>query len=471
MNLNRFLAALGAVLVVTSVSAQEKLLKNAIKQGRKADSFYEVENPNYRYTISDFQSLASKNDCILEYTTTRVRRFGDEAVVVDRAYLLPRSELMDFICANLSKPWGGAGLASKTQRGTGWMYYYPDKRSRKESYFFRYDNVYWSGKIDGGLISGTGEGFAYNDTWMVAFKGSFWKGYPSGSILYRWILKRESTDGFHSDKVLEMRCNCGTFHDDMAWFEVKGKYGFINAATQSLLEPKFGPVLKDFKDYFSGKNYAVIKHTDGYEWKVDRDGNIFAYSDEQQKIFDDQKREAELAKAAAEAKAAEERRIAELKAAEERRIAEEQRQIYLQKVQKNMDISKWQRGDRLCLEFGKQGQYITGTLEEWNPDKTKCRIKIVTSPGARIRYNGDNLEKNNYVWIDTKGEGWHKALPEEIEAANRDDNSTYRETHSLVTVRKCPNCDGTGNSSRSSYSYKKCYRCDGTGLIEQTQTF
>ena len=106
MNLNRFLAALGAVLVVTSVSAQEKLLKNAIKQGRKADSFYEVENPNYRYTISDFQSLASKNDCILEYTTTRVRRFGDEAVVVDRAYLLPRSELMDFICANLSKPWG-----------------------------------------------------------------------------------------------------------------------------------------------------------------------------------------------------------------------------------------------------------------------------------------------------------------------------------------------------------------------------
>ena len=101
MNWRHILAAFGAVLAVTCAGAQEKLLKNAIKEGRKADSFYEIENPNYRFSLSDFQSLASKYDCILEYSTKDVQRFGSVSQVVDRAYLLPRSEFNDFIDGRL----------------------------------------------------------------------------------------------------------------------------------------------------------------------------------------------------------------------------------------------------------------------------------------------------------------------------------------------------------------------------------
>ena len=74
----------------------------------------------------------SKYDCILEYSTKDVQRFGSVSQVVDRAYLLPRSEFNDFICACLSRPWGGAGLSAKTQRGAGWMYFYPDKQVRQD---------------------------------------------------------------------------------------------------------------------------------------------------------------------------------------------------------------------------------------------------------------------------------------------------------------------------------------------------
>lgn len=488
MNTRSIWAALGAVLVATGVSAQEKLFKNAIQAGRKADSFYEVVNPNHRYSLSDFESVAGKNDCILQYTTTEVKRFGDISTVVDRAYFLPRSEFFDFIYANLSKPWGGSGLASKTSGGSGMMWYYPDKQAKKESYFFKYDNVYWSGQVVDGMIHGSGEGFAYNEKWMVAFKGTFHKGYPSGKTPFRWLSRRDTGDGFKADKVTDMTAPCGTFHDDMAWFEVGGKYGFIDASARQLMEPKFGPVVQDFKDSYTGTNYAVIKHSDGLEWKMNRKGELFAYSDNQEKIFAERKAAAELAeKAAAEErrKASEQRkaeRAVQERQAEQKRVqTEEQRRSYLAAIKANMDKNRWLQGDRLCLEYFDPGNYITGTLEEWNADKSKCRIKIVTSPGSRMQYNGENLEKNTTMWIATSGEGWHKALPEEIEAANRLDNSTYQAKTTLTVPKKCPRCNGKGLiteqvthsgwlGSYTSTETNRCHRCDGTGWIEETQT-
>ena len=489
MDRRSIIAAIGAVLMVTCLSAQEKQFKAAIKEGRKADSFYVIENPNYRYSVSDFQSLAAKYDCIFEYTTKEVQRFGSVSQVVDRAYLLPRSEFYDFICANLSQPWGSAGLATKTKGNAGWMYYYPDKNARKQSYFFRYDNVYWSGPNDGGLISGTGEGFAYNDTWMVAFSGKFHKGYPSGRVKFRWLSKKQTGDSFKADKVIEMTSFSGGFHDDMAWFKIEDKYGFIDAASQQLMEPKYGTIVSDFRDApFAGTNYAVIKHTDGYEWKMNRSGELFAYSDAQEKIFADQK----AAQLEAERQAAEQRRLAAEKRkadravaekqAEQKRIkAEEDRRAYIASVKANMDKSRWMLGDRLCLEYYNPGTYITGTLESWNEDKSRCQIKVVTSPGSRMKYNGENLEKNTTMWVAASGEGWHKAMPEEIEAANRQDNSTYQAKTDILLPKKCPDCNGTGWITRrvthrgwlGSYTdteTSKCSRCDASGWIEQTQT-
>ena len=40
----------------------------------------------------------------------------------------------------------------------------------------------------------------------------------------------------------------------------------------------------------SGSNYAVVKNNkDGLDWKMNRSGSLFAYSDAQQKKIDDEK--------------------------------------------------------------------------------------------------------------------------------------------------------------------------------------
>ena len=174
--------------------------------------------------------------------------------------------------------------------------------------------------------------------------------------------------------------------------------------------------------------------------------------------LDAEKRKAEERRLAAEKRKAE-RAEQEKEAARKRVQAEEKRQSYLAAIKANMDKSRWLQGDRLCLEYFNPGNYITGTLEEFNADKSKCRIKIVTSPGSRMQYNGENLEKNTTMWIATSGEAKTQ----------------------LRLPRKCPDCNGSGWKTETvthhgwlgSYTEresKKCYRCDGSGWIEETQT-
>lgn len=478
----RLISVASVIFATVSLSGQEKLFKDAIKQGRLRGQYYIITNTSSKYSIEDFQRVAIINSYILdsEYSTKKVSRFGDVSTVVSEIRFIPNSELYAYLFESLTNTWCNTPFSTLHEGGTASLWYYPNykdgKKAQVQPYFFEYNHVFWSGELDENRrITGTGQGLAYDEKWVCAFIGSFHRGYPTGKVLIRWY----EWKGKLRERIIEskeMTSNSGEFHDDMAWFEVDGKYGFIDAARKKLVEPKFKSVLDDFKDTYSGAtNYAVVVNSDGYQWKMNRAGELFAYSDAQQKQFDEQRARAEKARLEAEAKAAEQKRLEEEKAAEERRIAQEKRLAYLAKVKANSDPRKWQRGDRLCLEFGKEGQYVTGTLEEWNGDKSKCRIKIVTSPGSRIRYNGENLEKNNMVWISSTGEGWHKALPEELEIANRDDRSTHYE--SIVTLKKCTDCGGTGWVKRtyhsrwfgSSTETEKCSSCNGTGLVERTQ--
>jgi len=466
--------------------AQEKLFKTAISNGAGVDGFYTINNTSSKYSIDDFRSFANKNGYYLDpnYKSKTISRFGDVATQITTIRFIPKSDYLSYINYALSRGWTSKPFKEyrNSQNASAMLYFYPNgNKNIGDLYYYQYDNVYWSGDWDEGRISGTGSGLAFNNEWYVAFKGIFHKGYPSGKVVFRWLSRKNVDVVCDVSKIQEMTSNSGTFHDDMAWFEIGGKYGFIDAASRTLINPQFGSVIDDFMDTPSGSNYAVVKNNkDGLDWKMNRSGSLFAYSDAQQKKIDDEKAATERAKREAEAKAAEERRIAEEKAEEERRLAEEKRLAYLQKIKPYMDKNKWQRGDRLCLEFGREGQFVTGTLEEWNGDKSKCRIKIVTSPNGNMSYNGDLLTKNNLIWIPTSGEGWHKALPEEIEAANRQDNSIY--TQSISTLAKCPECSGTGyveytyNESifgiplGSRTGTRKCSRCDGTGFIMKSQT-
>ena len=466
MNYRKFLLVLCSLLWVSGAVAQEKLFKEAISKGPGTDGFYTIHNSSPKYSVEDFRVVAANNGYLLDPSieTKRVSRFGDVTTQVVTVRFIPRSEHLAYIYYVLSRKLDStpADFNSLSQGGDAMLFF--DKSTQKNrKYFWPASNVYWSAGRDKGQILGTGTGFCISDEYYIAFQGKFHKGYPVGKATFAWLPKSAVVVTCNENKVIIMLSNVGSFHDDMAWFNIEGKYGFIDALTRSLIEPQFSNVIKDFKDIPSETNYAVVLNPkDKKEWKMNRFGVLFALSDYEQKKIDDANAAAEKARQEAAKKAAEERRIAEAKAAEERRIAEEQEREYQARVKANSNPAKWEIGDRLCMRM--EGRYlVSGTLEEWAPSKKKVKIKIITSPGARTTYLGQRLEKNTTIWINVPADGWHKSWPEEISLAERMDNSAKTISQEVVVI--CPSCSGKGWRGSN-----KCYKCDGVGFIMETKT-
>ena len=150
------------------------------------------------------------------------------------------------------------------------------------------------------------------------------------------------------------------------------------------------------------------------------------------------------------------RLLAEKKKAEEKRLAEEKEAAILRSIEPNKNPKLWSKGCRLAYRYPEGKNYIIATLEEWNENKTKVKVKIVASPGSSWTLKGESLEKNNTMWVSTHGEGWHLATDAEIEAAIKKDNSSkpnviYKEPEN----DNCRHCNGRGKII--------CKRCDGKG--------
>ena len=145
---------------------------------------------------------------------------------------------------------------------------------------------------------------------------------------------------------------------------------------------------------------------------VDRYGNFKDHTPKQKQLFAEKKAEEDRIKTEENRQ----RLLAEQKAAEERRIAAEKEAALQRRIDANKNTKLWSRGCRLAYRYPNGNEYIIGTLEEWNDNRTRVKIKIVASPSATRTYNGDLLEKNNTMWVSTH-EGWHLALDEEITVA------------------------------------------------------
>lgn len=71
--------------------------------------------------------------------------------------------------------------------------------------------------------------------------------------------------------------------------------------------------------------------------------------------------------------------------------------------------SGWKIGDRMCVQY--DGSTIEGSLEQWNEDKTKFKVKIIGGQND-VSYKGEQIYKGNFVWIDANW-GWYKCLGDE----------------------------------------------------------
>ena len=450
-------------------SWEDKHFREALQRGRTNKSFYELVNEEKKVVkvdpLIDF-CRAHNYRWKKDYTSKQIAKFGDLINSVYKFYFIPENEFISYVFE-----WTDRSMArSSDLKSKGTVYFFD---ADANSFVCLRDNAFWTDAVSGGYITGTGAGIwkKNNDTFYY-FQGTFKNGFPVGRAKFRIIDTNNSNWGSspreNGSGAPFREVEVGEMQDGMALFRYldngeKRKqgselWGYVTDQGSITIKPTYKTA------YAFSNGRASVLNDKGESIYINKLGQFVDYTEKQKQIFADAKAK-ELAE---KAELERQRQLAEQERAEKLRLEREKREAYLQKIKPLMDKNKWQRGDRLCLEFGRQGQYITGTVEEWNGDKSKCRIKIVTSPNGNMSYNGDILSKNNLIWIPTSGEGWHKALPEEIEDANAQDNSIPTQT--IQNLAKCPDCGGHGGESSRWDGWRKCRRCDGTGFITRSQT-
>lgn len=482
----------GQITLPSGKTREGGLFREALNRGREYRNYYVLINESSKMVSKEkLISICKTHDYIYkdECETKSIDRFGDKASSVYKFWFIPKSVYWEYVFEWTDRT--STRCENLKSRGSAWAFDVNLYTQANKMELLK--NCLWSGNVVDGYVDGSGTGFCQlSEQQFFYFSGQFCRGFPVGKVKFRKFEISDGTSwgyspiekqpsGRKGNGAAFHEVEFGQMHDGMATFRYldnggdrSGKtsslYGFVNQNGVIAISPTY----KVVHDFSNGR--AAVQNDKGEDIYINEVGQFVDYTESQKKVFADAKAEKERIAAEAERQ----RLLAEQKAAEEKRIAEEKRVAYLQKIQPLMDKSKWQRGDRLCLEFGRQGQYITGTLEEWNGDRSRCRIKIVTSPNGNMGYKGDLLTKNNLIWIPTSGEGWHKALPEEIEAANMQDNSIATQT--ISTLAKCPKCNGQkyveytstdyffGFSIGQSRKTEKCSRCDGTGFVTESQT-
>ena len=446
-------------VVGTNRSSKNKLVNAAFKKGRSPKGFYTLVNEGGKSIKVEkmAETLREEGFIVGDHTTKSISRFGDVATSLSTMQFLPKDEFDSYIYYNLNSDWS-TKYEQLTKTGTAYCF----TGTGQSLMFTKYDNIKWSGEISNGLLQGPGVGFAnLNNNKIVFFKGVFDKGVPVGDNTFYWYSFNGAFAPYRSASVSSQVSHVGKFYDDLASIQIGEKYGFISRNATMAIPASFKSVVADFS------NGRATVTNDKEEIIIDRTGKQVDLSARQKKIYADIKAEEE--RKAEEARQAElakerERLLAEQKAAEEKRLAEEREADLKRRIEINKNPKLWSRGCRLAYRYPNGKEYVIATLEEWNEDHSRVKIKIVASPSSTKTLNGDLLSKNNMMWVSAHREGWHLATDEEIEIGlGRDDSDNdhiCKSCNGRGTI-PCSRCNGTG--VEDTYSHYTCRQCKGKG--------
>lgn len=308
----------GLLLLVAAASlqgavAQEKLFQAALEQGRQPTEFYVARNEKGKaISLDKMRQYAQANNYLIgEYSERTIDKFGDKSSAINTFEFLPKGEYTEYVY-NKMKESSAPSFAQLTQKGKGDCYIYDMGK------FYRVKNVYWSGEIDGGMLSGMGYGFAEDATnhVYVFIRGAFQKGIPKGDCTYpMYVFKNNSPKEVSVEKH---NLTVGDLQGGYAPFrEPGGKYGFVSADGTLAIAPSYESVIKGFQN---GRAEVV---SEAKEIVIDTKGTFLDHTAKQKRLIAAEKAEAER-KAQAEKQAALEKKIAEEKAAVERQRAAEE---------------------------------------------------------------------------------------------------------------------------------------------------
>ena len=449
-------------------SWEDKHFREAMTNGRQQKSYYELVNEDKKVIkLDDLTSYCRAHNFMWskDYKTKEISKFGDVATSIYKFYFLPVEEFPLYVFE-----WTDRTMSrSSDLRSKGSVYFYVPE---SDAFMCLRDEALWTGTVSNGYVEGTGAGiWKKDDRNYYYFSGTFKNGFPVGKAKYRIIDTEGAGSWGYSPRETMPSGKAGTgpafrevevgeMSDGMALFRYldngeKSKsgselYGYVNQSGSIVIKPTY----KTAHAFNNGR--AAVVNDKGEDVYIDKTGQFVDYTPKQKEIFAEAKAKEDAEKAEQERQ----RLLAEQKAAEEKRIAEAKEADLKRRIEANKNPRLWSRGCRLAYRFSNGYEYVLATLEEWNEDRSKVKIKIVASPSAQRSINGDMLEKNNTMWVSTRNEGWHLALDEEITAALNNDNSVKKET---VVVSTSTSSSGSG--------YSTCSTCRGAGMIKCTNCY
>lgn len=458
--------------VPTGKSWEDKHFREALERGRQAKSYYELINADKKVIkLEDLTEFCQSHGYLWskDYTTKEIPKFGDVATSIHRFYFLPKEEWVYYVFE-----WTDRTMSrSSDLRNKGSVYFFD---AASNSFICLRDNAMWTGSVSDGFVEGNGAGIWTRDGRnYYYFSGNFRKGFPVGKAKFRVVDSQSSgawgyspretlPSGRAGDGSAFREVELGEMQDGMALFryldngekrkEGSELWGYVSQSGAIAIKP----IYKTAHAFSNGR--AAVVNDKGEDVYIDKTGQFVDYTAKQKQII----AEAKAKEAAEKAEQERQRLLAEQKAAEEQRKAEAKEADLKRRIEANKNTRLWSRGCRLAYRYPNGYEYVLATLEEWNEDRSKVKVKIVASPSAtRSLYNGDLLEKNNTTWVAARGEGWHLALEEEIAEALANDNSVKRNTTTVIntgpTTHSCSACNGTGR--------KICYSCGGTGRTQK----
>ena len=447
-------------------SWEDKHFREALMSGPKRGGWFTMVNEgNKEVSKSKLMEYCENHKFLCKKVSTRsLKKFGTTVETVDELEFIPESLFMFYVFESS----GFGDCKSLTQKGDVQFYQQPK--------FITLHDALWSGSSVNGKVDGTGAGvLKQSSNVYYCFSGTFRQGIPCGMVQYRrvdvsvdnWTRSTEETNSKKlkgGTPTTELRVDDLDGNAALFCLTSNNHFGILEVSN-GLVNVTLEPSLTDVKSKFHDGKVKIVR--DNKEIFVDRFGNFVDYADEQKQLIAAEKekeRQAELARQQAEAEKKRQEELAALEAAERAR----QEAIYEANLQRRIDANKntklWIRGCRLAYRYPDSHNYIIATLESWNEDRSKVKVRIVTSPSSVMTYKGDMLSKGNEMWVSSRNEGWHLALDEEIAEALGNDGSiviTCMACNGRGTI-PCSTCDGTGQVKKRDY-WVDCGRCHGKG--------
>ena len=278
--------------------AQDKYIKEAIKQGKNSDNLYHaVIKGNKKVDAKDVIDQCKKHNYIFTNLTNKtIHRFGNEDTGVSSFDFLPKDDLHAYYYEKFK--------FDKTDSYNGLI----NEATVFIPLFFPLANLTeiidasWSGNVQNGLPEGDGFGGGFFDdkSNIVIFKGSFQQGIPVGSFHVKSICYQ----GLELKKVISKEYNIEIekASEGLARFKSDGLYGYLSTNTHMVVVK---PMFAEATDFNGGKaKVAISKYkfpgSDIYKnysikdslaindvvYYIDKNGQFVDFSEEQKTIFD-----------------------------------------------------------------------------------------------------------------------------------------------------------------------------------------